>query len=169
MSQTMGNVVPVRPRSFKTLLAATAVAISLVVGAAGSPANAFTVEVTNEPIVLEVCCLRGNPITLEIGLPAGAELTHGEVIALLEATSQFIADREAFILAKEEALVGEVIDIFDEIERALRDLLEDVVIPFLEEVLDDTIGLVVLVKENVFNVCLESQDALDAVVCTDAE
>ena len=134
-------------------------------GAIGSPANGLSVVVGDEPVDLTICCVLDKPITLTLDLPAGAELTSEEVQALLDQILDFILEKEAALVAE----LRLIIDDAEQILRLLKDILEDVVIPFLEEVLDDTIGLVVLLKENVFNVCVTVDADLDPVVCTDAE
>jgi hypothetical protein len=164
MNANLELVLPARPKHLRTLLAATVVALSLV-ATSTQPAGAGGVVVGGAPITFEANIL-GKPVAFSIGLPVGAELTTEQIGALIDQ----VIDR---ILEKEAALVNELILVLNEAQEILRiikDTLQFIVIPFLQDVLDDLTGLVVLVKENVFNLCVTVDvPELDPVVCTDAE
>lgn len=158
------NASSLRPKSLRTLLAASVVAISLVVGATAGPASGISVVVEDEPIVLAFDVL-DKPVTLTLDLPVGAEVTDEEIAMLLNLVFDFVLEKERALVDELRIIINEVEDLVE----ILVALLEEVIVPFLEDTLDDLIGLVVLVKENVFNVCITLDADLDPVLCIDAE
>ena len=129
---------PTHLASAKRFIAASLAVIGLAVGIASTPANAIGVVITNEPVVLDV-----EGITVTLQLPVGAELTHEELIALYDAIVggslfDFKENLEQLLLDDREGLL-----------RFLEDLIQFTIIPFLEDVLDTLVGLVVTVKTNV--------------------
>lgn len=154
-------------KKFARLIGVGAIAglLSMFVPASPVSASLLDVEVGDEPLVLSVCCVKGQPITLTLALPAGVELTVADVERLVDRITDFILEKEAALVDE----TGELIDDAEGVVRLFKDILRDVVIPFLLEVLGDVTGVVVLLKENVFNVCVSVAGLEDPAVCTDAE
>jgi hypothetical protein len=112
-----------------------AVGVLAAVMAVFLPASPAAANGDGQPVSVTVCCLKGQPITVEI---AGVDLAADQVQLLVDKIT-------AFLLEKEAAAVGEVIDVLE----ALEDLLRFVIIPFLERLVDDVAALGITIKENI--------------------
>lgn len=144
---TYTSVLSTQMASVKRLVAASLAVIGLAVGIGATPANAISVVVTDEPVVIDV-----GGLIVELDVPVNGELTSEEIIALYD----------AIVAGALELLGGSVMDFKENIEgllvddqgrirllEFLEDLLQFTILPFLVGALDTLVGLVVDVKTNV--------------------
>ncbi len=153
MEVVSSGALALRSRSVRKVLVSVALCISMVVGAAAQPAAAdSTIRLTvgDKTIVLDL---------------EGVQLTIDQVQELIDQITDFILEKEA-------ALVAELVTLL-EVAAAI---LDEVVIPFLEGLVDDLIDLVITLKLNVEafvlgvivildSVCVTTQVDVDPSVC----
>lgn len=126
----------------------------LIIGALVMGIVAFSgarpVQASHEAIVLKVTVLKKLPVEIKL---EGVKLLTTEVSALLKQVTDFL-------LAKEAALVAELISVIEVLEGVLYKVLD-----FLKSIGKLTVHTVITVKENVFGKCITVEWNKDPRVC----